>query len=186
MIFETGFSPCGGRVSERGYGIACPDSGSGLVLNGFADRICYLFYSEKYTAFTVSLPETRRKRACPSGYAEHVRKQLAFRLSPMNDQRRLTDAQLLGQSLGTYLAGKVIVSILEGIHNDSLLLLSQAFKRRVEREDRIGQRDNPRVQPYPLKGLEKDPQTSRISQQRDSEPSIPYLVRSGEVSSRNR
>jgi hypothetical protein len=44
---RNGTLPLGRSVSNRGYRIACPDSGSRLVLNDFSDRLRYLLYSKK-------------------------------------------------------------------------------------------------------------------------------------------
>src|SRR5437016_3013033 len=70
-------------------------------------------------------------------HAEHVREQLAFCLPSVDDQSRLTDTQFPGKRLRTYLAGKVIVSVFESVDDDSLLLLRQEPKGRIEREDCI-------------------------------------------------
>src|SRR6266566_6869926 len=75
----------------------------------------------------VIVPKYSVDSSC-QGYAEHVCEQLAFCLPSMDDQSRLTDTQLPGKCFRTYLTGKVIVSVLESIDDDSLLLLGQEPK----------------------------------------------------------
>src|SRR5689334_16636704 len=100
----------------------------------------------------------------------------------MNDESWFTDAQLLRKRLGTYLAGKVVVTILESVDYDCPLLPSQVLERRVKREDSFGQGDDLGVQSHCLEGLEEDLETPSIPQEGDPKLSIPHLVRSRKVS----
>ena len=75
----------------------------------------------------------------------------------MDNQGRLANAQLLGKRLGTYPSWKIIVSALERIDDNSLLLLRQILKGRIERKDSVSKRDNLGVESYPMKGLEETP-----------------------------